>query len=301
MARAEKNTFKLPQGQPIAAAMRRAFREQHRQILGALSRKKAGPELPDAWPEFRLGNLALSERMTPLFEAIWDKGGRAFVVRNELDPDAWEVRNPEVQTAIEQAALTFAESTNKTTSLELDDALRRTRSELIEGVYNQGESVRELTKRVNAIFDKATKGRARMIAASEAARAYHAGAEAAAIRSGVVLGWEWLISEDACPLCQTVGRRAKFVRLGQPFAINGNHPVYSEVRFPPLHPSCQCSVREIVDQSDLPPELRDPEPAWAPTLTQPKPEPEDMPPPPPEPEAKAGPRTRSQRKAQVKP
>lgn len=277
MAKGEKNTFKLPQGTPIRAALRRAFADQRRQVLAAIGGVKAAADLPDGIPAFRLGALPLSERMTPLLRVIWAKGGKDLASELDMDPDAWSVRNPEVLAAIERSALAFAESTNKTTSLQLDEALARTRKELAEGVYEKGESVRQLTKRINAVFDRADRVRSRMIAASEASRAYHAGAESAAIASGVVLGWEWLVSEDACPLCQTVGRRAKFVRLGQPFAVNGTHPTYAEVKHPPLHPGCQCSMREVLDESDLPPELRSPEPEWAQTLIQPKPEPIDMP------------------------
>lgn len=287
-----KNTYKLPTGEPIRLALKTAFKAQRKQILASLSGKKAEPELPDAMPPFRLGDLAMSERMALLIEAYWDQSGTQLLSNVDVDPDAWDVRNPEVEAAIEKASLDFSASTNQTTSLALDKALSETRKALIAGVYTKGESLVELTKRVNAIFDQAETWRARRIAASEASRAVHAGQESAAIKSGVVLGWEWLLSEDACPLCQTVGRRAKFVRIGQPFAVVGDHPTYANVKHPPLHPSCQCSFREIVDQSDLPAELRDPEPDWASTLNQPKPEEQDKPPKPepkPKPEKPAKP------------
>lgn len=272
-----KNTYKLPTGEPIRRALKTAFRAQRKQILAALSGKKAEPELPESIPPFRLGDLAMSERMVPLIEAYWDKAGTQLLSRVDVDPDVWDVRNPEVEAAIEKAALDFSASTNQTTSLALNKALDDTRRALVAGVYTKGESLQQLTKRVNAIFDSAETWRSRRIAASEASRALHAGQESAAAKSGVVLGFEWLLSEDACPLCQTVGRRARFVRLGQPFAIVGDHPTYSQVKHPPLHPSCQCSMRECVDQSDLPAELRDPEPVWAPTLVQPQPEEQDKP------------------------
>jgi GNAT superfamily N-acetyltransferase len=272
----ERNTFKLPQGEPIRRELVRVFRDQRRQVLGALrgGRKDEGEPTVDTliFPPFRLGALAMSERMTPHIEALWDQAGQRFLARIEEDPDQWQVTNPHLAGKIERAALDFCEATNRTTSLELDEALRRTREELHAGLVTEGESLAKLTKRVNAIFDGAETWRARRIAASEASRAVHAAQEQAAIQSGVVAGWEWLLSSDACPLCQTVARRAPRVKLGQPFAVVGDHPVYSEVRHPPLHPGCQCSMVEVLD-TDEPPA------SFAPTLHQPEPEPQDLPPP----------------------
>lgn len=223
---------------------------------------------PDAFdfPDFRLGNLAMSERMTPLLEVYWDDGGRNHRSRIDLDPDGWDVTNPRVRGQIERAAFDFCEATNQTTSLQLEDAVSRLREELIAGVVSRGESVASLTKRVNAIFDNAETWRARRIAATEASRAIHAGQEQAAIESGIVAGWEWLLSSDACPLCKRIAAESGKVRLGQPFAVIGDHPTYSQVRMPPGHPGCACTALEI-----LAPEYGGPpDPQWAATLTQPE-------------------------------
>ena len=75
----------------------------------------------------------------------------------------------------------------------------------------------------------------------------------------------------------TGGRR--FARItqenvGRPFAIVGSDPDYSSIRHPPLHPSCQCAMVEV-----LKPEYGGPEaPDWAATLDQPRPGPDYQPP-----------------------
>jgi hypothetical protein len=233
-------------------------------------RKDVGDEAPTGLPgfdDFGLGSLPMSERMTPILESIWDEQGRAFTSRIGLDPDSWEVTNPRTQEAINKAALDFCQATNETTSLELGEALRQTRAALSSGLITQGESVADLTKRIGQIFDGAETWRARRIAASEASRATHAAQEMAGSESGVVTGWRWLLSEDACPLCQTVARRVPAVRLGQPFAVVGDSPVYSVVRHPPLHPGCQCALEPVLDI--------DRQPQWAATLDQPQPEEQD--------------------------
>jgi len=274
---AEPNTHGLPTGGRLRAAVKRLFRDQHTAILRYLrTGKKAagggGDPLPPAWPgwdDFGLGAEKNSERMTPLLKLTWEDAAAAFAPRVGLDPDEWSVINPLTEKLIDQAALDFCESTNSTTSMQLDAALAKTREELKAGVVEKGESVDVLTKRVNAIFDQAEKWRARRIAQTETSRAVHSAQEQAAIESGVVKGWEWLLSSDACPLCHKIADEAKYVKLGQAFAVIGKNPKYSEVRHPPAHPSCNCTVVEVLDV--------DPDPSWAQTLQDPKPEPKPEP------------------------
>ncbi len=269
------NTYGLPRGEKIRREQVAVFRRQRAAILRYLKTGKKddlqGP-LPSDWPtwhEFGLGAIEASKRFTPLIQALWQDGGEDLYARIGFDPDEWSVTNPHTEGMIERAALDLCEETQATTSLQLDEALAKTRSELIEGIIKQGESLAKLTERVNSIFDGAEKWRARRIAVTEASRAVHAAGEQAAIESGVVTGWELLLSSDACPLCQTIARRCPRVKLGQPFAVIGDNPNYSHVRFPPLHAQCQCTVTEVLDT--------DVQPEWSQTLVQPKPEPEDIP------------------------
>ena len=275
MSKETSNPFKLPRGEKIRRELVAVFRRQRKAVLRYLNTGKKddyGVSLPAFWPswhDFGFGAIDEARRFTPMLQACWKQGGEDLFARVGLDPDEWSVTNPHTEEKIAKAALDFCAATNQTTSLQLDEALKKTRDELIEGIVKRGESLAALTKRVNAVFDQAEKYRARRIAATEASRAVHAAGEAAAYESGVVTGWEWLASDDCCPLCRTVARRCPRVKLGQPFAIVGDHPSYSQVRFPPLHPGDQCSVVEILDT--------DQQPAWGETLLQPKPEAEDEP------------------------
>ena len=134
-------------------------------------------------------------------------------------------------------------------------------------MVEKGDSVAELTKRVKKVFDGAETWRARRIAATEAARAVHAAQLQAAEDSEVVAGLEWLVSDDACPLCQKIASEARYMRLSQSFAVIGDNPHYKQIKYPPAHPSCQCAVVEV-----LKPEYGGPEdPPWADTLDQPRP------------------------------
>jgi hypothetical protein len=125
--------------------------------------------------------------------------------------------------------------------------LDRLRIQLHEGIVNQGESIEQLTKRVNAVFETATKSRARTIAQTETSRAIHAAQDDAGRRSGVVTGWRWLLSGDACPICVAIHARNPTVRIGEPFAIIGKNPLYSHIYHPPAHPRCNCDMVPVLD------------------------------------------------------
>ncbi len=272
---AEANTYGLPRGDRLRTAVRAVFRQQRLAVLRYLrtGRKKdfGDVDLPYGWPDwndFQLGALKISERMTPLLRLTWDAAANAFAPRVGLDPHTFSVVNPHTERMIQTAALEFCQSTNQTTSLQLDEALEKTREELHAGVVDKGESVEKLTRRINSVFDSAEKWRARRIAQTETSRAVHAAQEQAAIQSGVVTGWTWLLSADACPLCNTIARRAPAVRLGHAFAVIGSSAAYSQVRHPPAHPYCNCTLQEVLD-TDL-------QPTWADTLHQPKPEEVDL-------------------------
>jgi len=282
--RRERNTYNLPTGEPLRRELVRTFRVQRAAVLhwvetGLTGPTKGGRPLATkgvfdwlwkwpGWDAFGLGRLKFADRMTPILQAVWDKAARKFAPRVGLDPDEWSVVDPHTRAMIERAALAFGDSTLRTTSLAIEDALRKTREELTAGVVDRGESVDQLTQRINRIFDQAETWRARRIAQTETARAVHAAQEQTALQSGVVAGWKWLLSDDACPLCKTVARRAPAVRLGEPFAVVSTDPNYGTVKFPPLHPHCNCTVLEILDVDAAATK-------WAPTLVNPVPEPED--------------------------
>lgn len=274
--KAEANTYGLPRGEPIRRALVRHFRAQRKwalsQIASWTSQKDLQDDIPAAFPPFpqTLGALELADQMTPLVSVYWDQSGQQLNSRLGIDPDAWRVTNPHTESMIRRASFDFSASTNATTAQSLDKALDKLREELIAGVVKSGESVEALTDRVNSIFTKAEEWRARRIAQTEASRAVHAAQDEAGRQSGVVAGWEWLLSGDACPMCQTVARRARSVRLGQPFAEIGDNPTYRHVRHPPLHPHCNCTMLEVLTT-----EAGDTD--WAQTLVDPKPEEQDKP------------------------
>jgi uncharacterized protein YoaH (UPF0181 family) len=171
----EANTFGLPTGESIRRVLVREFRRERTAVLARLGlgkKDQRGPTGAGFDDIFDAGPLA--DAITPLLSAIWDREGAKFLSTIGLDPSAWEVVDPNTRAMIGTAALDLAESTMATTREDVGSAIERTRQELMAGVVESGESVRQLTKRVNAVFTDAETWRARRIAATEAARAVHA-------------------------------------------------------------------------------------------------------------------------------
>lgn len=223
-----------------------------------------GP-LPTAFPPLVGFMDPMKAAMTPILGAYYDLAGKTAVARLGLDPAAWQVTNPNLKHQISKLTLNFVQSTLASTSRQVNDALEALRHELDTGM-TAGETLTELRDRVSSIFDKLTDSHAQTIAATETSRATHAAQNQAAIESGVVAGYEWLVSSDACDLCLMVASECNKVRIGQAFAVVGNNPDYSMISFPPLHPRCQCTIVDV-----LLPEYGGPvDPEWGETLIQPQ-------------------------------
>jgi hypothetical protein len=230
-----RNTYGLPRGEALRRLLARGFRVQERNLRPHLARLAADLDAPV--PLLEPGAPEIARAAIPTLAALWDQGGRQGEVDLDLT-DVWDIKDPDVQAAIEGAAFAFADITNATTTLQIDAARDRLRLELSEGLYQQGETLDELRKRVQAVFTQATRHRAATIAQTEASRAVHAGIVASYAQSEVVAGTEWLISSDACPICQKIATEARRVRLGEQFAVIGDHESYASVKHPPLHPRC---------------------------------------------------------------
>ncbi|MBU6429991.1 MAG: phage head morphogenesis protein, partial [Cyanobacteria bacterium REEB65] len=261
----EENTYSLPDGDDIADELKAQFAAIAKDVLGTLP--GIGEPLPTSIAN--LGHYAegMSEAMTPLISAYWDESGKQTMARLGLDAaENWKVTNPHLKSEIRKQALSFCQSTLATTSKSIHDALGKLRDELTTGLVDEGESIRQLRKRVEGVFEGMDRWKARQIAATEASRAVHAAQLTAGQESGVVAGLELLVSANSCPLCKKIATEVKQVPLGQPFATIGHSEHYASIKHPPIHPGCRCTAIEV-----LMPEYGGPEhPHWGGPLDQPQ-------------------------------
>ena len=244
----------MPDLAPLRIKLRNIF---HRQLRYVFSRQKASALTAHLWGakaafdpvDLSSFDKELAKDARPVIQMWWDKKGKETLARLGVTNEEaeWNVHHPEIQTALDRWTFAFAESTNKTTSLELNTALSRLRTELTEGLISGDNTLASLTERVQGVFDKADKYRAGMIASTEGSRALHHAQELAAKKSGVVAGKAWILSDDACEICQAIARKyPKGVPLGTSFGETGGSAPYDQIPSPPAHPWCMCALGDIL-------------------------------------------------------
>ena len=178
----------------------------------------------------------------PFIGGVLEDVGQAELTNLVVGID-FDVSNPLVVEFINKNADKFSFATN-------DATIDQLRKHLIAGV-KLGESIPELTKRVNKVFGFAEQYRATRIARTEIIRAANSGAEFAYIQSEVVKGKTWLTSFDerTCEIgCKELNGRK--TGLEKPFGKQGVSADlgYTDgvIPFPPLHNNCRCTLTAIL-------------------------------------------------------
>jgi hypothetical protein len=257
-ARESANTFGLPTGDDARRVTRGVFREQQAQVLAFLADHTL--TVPQSFPALLPDAATIAERLAPTLAGARERGASDLLATVDRPLTLW-TPDPERP---HRAALICAETVNATTAAFLADALASAvAAESVPLKTLVGRVVQRLITAVRGWFRR--PDRPRLIATSEASRAYHDGQEEAAVGTDIV-GWEWMVGSDPCPVCKLIRAEARYVPLGQPFAVVGDHPVYSIVRYPPVHPRCFCSRRPVIRAEAESWGV----PRWRPTLIHPE-------------------------------
>jgi len=152
---------------------------------------------------------------------------------------SFNVYNPQVTQFIKNTSYENAVRINEETASLLQKNMK-------EGL-EAGESMTDMAKRVENVFDNCTSYRANMIARTETIRATNGGALYAYHQSGVVKEKMWYTADDErrCPLCLKLNK--KKIPFDDMFVSGGN-----KVQAPPLHPNCRCTIVAIVKEAYAP-------------------------------------------------
>ena len=238
----------LPEGKGLAKALRAEFRLQHKEVMRKLKVVDKAPDLTTPIDLTEKWTPRMAKKLRPFIQIEVDKGGKDALARLGVSSDdaVWNVHLPEVRDAVDDLTLKFSATTNRTTTLELNSALAKLREQIAEGLISPDNTLAEMTKRVSSIFTSAEKWRAKQIASTESSRALHMGQLISAKQSGVVRGFKWLLSGDACPICVDIAAaNPQGIELEGTFK-EGNGGEYSSVPHPPAHPNCMCTLTEIL-------------------------------------------------------
>jgi len=121
--------------------------------------------------------------------------------------------------------------------------------------FEDGESISQLSNRVQDVFKDATRNRADMIARTESIRATNFGTLEAYRQSEVVEAQEWLAERDdrTCPYCLEMDGKVTeldkaWFKKGESLTVDGNTLDFDllDVDTPPLHPQCRCTLIPVL-------------------------------------------------------
>lgn len=218
------------------------FEEQKKKILNKVP-KKATVDLDDWLLDEEDEAKVMVRVYTPLMkQIIKDQGDRAGKLIGE-GAGAFDLATKPVQDYLKNRTFEFSFEVNQETNAKISATLQ-------EGVKN-GEAIPELRERITTLFGDMEKYRAERIARSEVVRASNFAATEAYEQSGVVEQLQWLTTEDDRTDDECASMDGKIISLGESFLKQGENigkltMDYGDVDFPPLHPSCRCTVVPLV-------------------------------------------------------
>jgi len=185
----------------------------------------------------------LIDLSSPIATDLFEKEAREAA--SLLGIDLSDPITPEVRRAIERALELMSRSYNETTIALLRDKLEQGLSE--------GASLEELKDLVSQVYDFSDEVRAEQVARTETFRIANAATKEAWQQSGVVKTIKWYTAADerVCEFCASMHGKVidieeKFFEKGDEVTGNEGGTLaidYSDVEYPPLHPSCRCYIR----------------------------------------------------------
>lgn len=220
----------------------RLFREQRDEMLGRMPTKAVESDV-EAWMfdkgEWRIRFEEMGQLLLPgVIEEVGDDAMATLIAGVGFD-----VTNPRVADFVRDRKFKFAGDVTNTT-------YEAVRGELLAGI-DAGEGIPKLRKRIEDVFENASRVRSEMIARSEVIRASNFGAEEAYKQSGVVSGKEWLTAFDERTCDQCAAMNGKIVELGTNYFEKGEEFMglkldYEDVGYPPLHVKCRCTIVPVL-------------------------------------------------------
>lgn len=187
-----------------------------------------------------------TDALTPILETLYEHQARAAaaeVGKPDIEPFD-ETTSAAVRRSVEKMANSYQETTLEALAEHIDKGL------------NAGESLSDITKRVEQVYEWSDTERAEMVAKTESFRTANDALKTAWKQSGVVKTVRWYTSEkdNVCPFCQdmngkTIPIESNFFDAGATLTVEDSSSTktmtmdYGDVGAPPLHPLCACFIR----------------------------------------------------------
>ena len=189
----------------------------------------------------------MAAQFIPYINSYIDQGAKFAQAELGLDPaEDWMVRNPEALRSARNAAYELCQETVDSFLVASADQIDRLRFEAASSIA-QGETAGDMVDRMARWFNDEARWRARRIANTESARAFNTGQIVSTSDLDFVVGYRWVLSADACPMCHAIARMCPVIPKGGKFAQNGKNETYKNIKLPPAHPNCRCTLVAVFD------------------------------------------------------
>lgn len=163
-----------------------------------------------------------------------------------LDEVNFDLLNPNIITAVRSKSIKITR-VNATTFKEL-------REHLIQGI-SEGESIPQLAKRIDDVYDFSEKHRSAMIARTETVGAVNNG-EVLMYREAGIKKKRWLSARDENTRTSHRGAESQVIGIDEAFVLSGDHGV-SELKYPadpegPAHEviNCRCTLLPVTEEEN---------------------------------------------------
>lgn len=228
--------------EPYLIQVNKVFDKQKKEILNRMKSVKSLDEVNKNFEEWLFDKIESSllwkDLIMPIaIEIIQSQSRHMF---NFVDDDSVQGEleiTPALRNTLEQRIERWAYDVDQDTKDAINDSMA-------EGV-SQGESVSNLRKRIENIYDQATTTRSTRIARTETIHLSNLASLEAMQHLPSVVGKEWMTNPGACEYCQPLN--GQVVQLGTNFVnqgevvegVDGGTFVadYEDVLHPPLHPN----------------------------------------------------------------
>jgi len=245
--------------QPYVRRMNRIVREyfadMERSVLRLLRKSKAVEDV-QGMATFGLNqwNERFQHDIGPIYKGIAEASGKRQMRRLPAAGVTFDVESEDLTRFFDETLPKLANGINEKTANDLNEALRAGMAE--------GETLRDLSKRIKTVFNNKQAWESDRIARTETCRAQMFATEQSMIQSGVVKAKIWSAAGDPCPWCSEMEGRT--MALGEPYftefdSMNvetvgaGGEPKTQTLSFefgavdgPPLHPNCRCTLIEVM-------------------------------------------------------
>lgn len=231
--------------------IRQFFKDQRKRVLNRLEGKKAVKisknDIEDIIISVPAENKIAAEITVPILSQMVEEAGNDALDLVGFEDLAFDMTTPAVRQYITDGSLKGIKATNRVTKKKL-------RAVLSQGI-DDGLSIPQLAKEIDAVYEEANKVRSLRIARTEVSKAVNTGTLEGYKQSGVVAGKEWFtaLDERVCQWCDPMHGKIKsndinFFQQGETFLGKEGGTLnfqLDDVGAPPLHPNCRCVLIPI--------------------------------------------------------